>query len=197
MTRSMEFSIDLFFYIHGFTMQIPQKLPLGAIIGLGNPGAKFARTRHNIGFMVVDALVNILHGSWQSKELMEIALVTIHDKSLVVIKPQTYMNSSGKVIPYLLKKGMHAENILVIHDELELPFGKLKIRMGGSAKGHNGLRSIIEHCGGNQFPRLCIGIDRPDQKEQVPEYVLHNFCEPAHELELVIEQAVNLIESLV
>jgi PTH1 family peptidyl-tRNA hydrolase len=178
-------------------MQIPQKLPLGAIIGLGNPGAKFTHTRHNIGFMVVDALVDTLHGSWQSKELMDVANITIHDKPLVIIKPQTYMNSSGKVVPYLLKKGIRAENILVIHDELELPFGKLKIRMGGSAKGHNGLRSIIEHCGSNQFPRLSIGIDRPAQKEQVSDYVLQNFCEPAQELDLVIEQAVSLIESLV
>jgi PTH1 family peptidyl-tRNA hydrolase len=105
------------------------------------------------------------------------------------------MNDSGKVIPSLSKQGIKAENILVVHDELEKPFGDLSIRMGGSAKGHNGLRSIIGVCG-MDFPRLRFGIGRPAQREEVPDYVLSNFSENQAELEQRIEQAVQMIEEL-
>jgi PTH1 family peptidyl-tRNA hydrolase len=170
-----------------------QKLPVQAIIGLGNPGPKFERTRHNIGFMVVDALAEKYGGVWQAKDLMEVAQIQVGAKQILLIKPQTYMNSSGKVIPFLTKKGIKPENILVVHDELELPLGKLKIRLAGSAKGHNGLRSIIEQIG-DKFPRLSFGIDRPAQKEVVPQYVLEKFSIALQELERYIEQAVEVIE---
>lgn len=167
-----------------------------AIIGLGNPGPKYHYTRHNIGFRVLDALADAYHVSWQTKDNQEVAILMKGDKRILLIKPQTYMNDSGKVIPALLKQGIKAENILVVHDELEQPFGVLKLRMGGSARGHNGLKSIIAACG-DQFARLRFGIARPTVKEDVPNYVLEKFKESPDELEDKIHQAVAMMEQLI
>lgn len=166
-----------------------------AIIGLGNPGSKYQYTRHNIGFRVLDALAQAFHLSWQPKDNQEIAILNKNDKRILLIKPQTYMNDSGKVIPALLKQGIKAENILVVHDELEQPFGVLKLRVGGSARGHNGLKSIIAACG-DQFARLRFGIARPAVKEDVPNYVLEKFKENPEEVNKYIDQAVVIIEQL-
>ncbi len=106
------------------------------------------------------------------------------------------MNDSGKVIPLLLKQGIKAENILVIHDELEQPFGKIQVRLGGSARGHNGLKSIISVCG-DQFARMRIGISRPENKEDVPDYVLQKFKEPLADIEQILNMAVSQIEKLI
>lgn len=169
--------------------------PILAIIGLGNPGPQYRFNRHNIGFMIVDRLAERYAGSWEHKELMDVATIRIGDKKVLLIKPQTFMNRSGGVIPFLNKQGIKRENILVVHDELEYPFGKIKIRFGGSARGHNGLRSIIERCG-KEFARLRFGIGRPEHKEMVGSYVLQNFSEKLEELELLIEQGADLIEQL-
>lgn len=150
------------------------KFSLKAIIGLGNPGAKFVNTRHNIGFQIADYCVEQLNGSWQHKDLADIATINWHGQDIIVVKPQTFMNDSGKVLSLLTKKGIQPQELLVIHDELELPFGRLKLKYGGSAKGHNGLRSIMEVIG-QDFHRLACGIDRPAQRELVGEYVLSNF----------------------
>jgi len=163
-----------------------------AIIGLGNPGTKFHNNRHNIGFLIVDALAEKHNASWHKKEDRETADVQIDDKKIILIKPQTFMNSSGKIIPSLLKQGIKAENILVVHDELEKPFGKVEIKTGGSHRGHNGLRSIMEFCGAD-FHRLRFGIGRPENKEDVPDYVLSNFAKNEN-IGPVIDQAVELIE---
>ena len=109
-------------------MQEQQNIEIKAIIGLGNPGQKYSFNRHNIGFIVVDAIADRFYGSWDTKPNMEIATVIINDKKILLIKPQTFMNLSGKVIPFLQKKGIKAENILVVHDELEMPFGKVRIK---------------------------------------------------------------------
>ncbi len=168
-------------------------LDIKAIIGLGNPGPNYYYTRHNIGFRVLDELAKEYGLSWQSKDNQEIAPLLKDGKKILLIKPQTFMNSSGKVIPALLKQGIKAENILVVHDELEQPFGNLKIRIGGSARGHNGLKSIIAACG-DQFARLRFGIGRPTVKEDVPNYVLEKFKENPEDVEHLIQKAVLLLQ---
>jgi peptidyl-tRNA hydrolase, PTH1 family len=167
-----------------------------AIIGLGNPGAKYYYTRHNIGFRVLDELANKFNVYWREFDNMQIAQININSKNVLLIKPQTFMNTSGQVIPYLKKKNIEASNILVIHDELELPFGDVKLKLSGSAKGHNGLKSIISFCGPD-FYRLRIGISRPEKREEVPDYVLENFNKKEQqELDHIIFKAVQEIENL-
>jgi PTH1 family peptidyl-tRNA hydrolase len=106
------------------------------------------------------------------------------------------MNNSGQVIPYLTKQGIKPENILVVHDELELPFGEIKIRAGGSAKGHNGLKSIIQAIG-PEFHRLRFGIGRPENREEVPDYVLEPFAKDKSEVDKLIEKAVGAINDYI
>lgn len=167
-----------------------------AIIGLGNPGREHYFNRHSIGFRVVDALEQRHGSAWKAREDMEVADVLINNNKVLLIKPQTFMNASGRIIPWLAKQGIKPENMLVIHDELEMPFGKLAIRPQGSARGHNGLRSLIAACG-EQFFRLRFGIGRPERKEDVPNYVLHDFAEDPAEVEKLIEEAADSIESFV
>ncbi|MEX0940348.1 MAG: aminoacyl-tRNA hydrolase [Candidatus Babeliales bacterium] len=172
-----------------------QKDDIKAIIGLGNPGEKHYNNRHNIGFRILDALAEAHTAYWQEKDNMLTAEVQHGNRKVILVKPQTFMNSSSKVLPFLLKKGIKPENILVVHDELELALGVIKIKFGGSAKGHNGLRSIIEVIG-KEFYRLCFGIGRPKNKEEVSEYVLSNFQEDPAELEFQIGKAVTKIGEL-
>jgi PTH1 family peptidyl-tRNA hydrolase len=166
--------------------------PIKIIIGLGNPGKQYHHNRHNIGFLVLDALAEKHAASWQKKTDRETADIEINGHNITLIKPQTFMNSSGKIIPSLSKQGIKPENILVVHDELEKPFGKVEIKTGGSHRGHNGLRSIMELCGAD-FHRLRFGIGRPENKEDVPNYVLSNFSKDEN-IEPIIEQAVEMIE---
>lgn len=165
------------------------------IIGLGNPGLRYYKTRHNIGFRVLDALACQYGGTWRERGNKENAEIEINHHPVQLIKPHTFMNSSGEVIPLLQREGIKPENILVVHDELELPFGKLAVRNGGSHRGHNGLRSIIGVCG-PEFWRLRCGISRPEHKEDVPDYVLQPFAESEMDVEKFIQQAVEKIESL-
>lgn len=167
-----------------------------AIIGLGNPGPSYVYTRHNIGFRVLDALADRKKVSFSKKENFELATIAGSDRSILLIKPLTSMNLSGKVIPYLAKQGIKAENILVVHDELEKNFGAILERMGGSARGHNGLKSIIEACGPD-FARLRIGIGRPDDRDQVPAYVLQKFSESPQEVEKIIAQACSILDNII
>lgn len=159
-----------------------------AIIGLGNPGDRYYKTRHSIGYRVIDALAESYGSSWHDRGTLQTADITVNERSLLLIKSNTYMNDSGKVIPYLLKKGIAASEILVLHDELEKPFGTMNIKIGGSHRGHNGLRSIMSMCG-DGFYRLRIGIGRPEQKEEVPHYVLAPFDNSELEVKTVIEKA--------
>ncbi len=172
---------------------LPAKIK--AIIGLGNPGRRYYNTRHSIGFRIVDCIAHRFEGIWKAKDFMEIAKVTINNDKVLLIKPLTFMNASGKVIPYLLKNGIKPENILVIHDELELAPGKIKLRFGGSARGHNGLRSIMDIIG-KEFARLSFGIGRPERREDVSSYVLSNFNEDIEMLDQSIEHAINMISDL-
>jgi len=164
-----------------------------AIIGLGNPGQKYSKNRHNIGFIIIDELSNQFSSSFKVSEKMEHAQIYFDSQAICLIKPLTFMNTCGQVIPFLSKKGIKPENILVIHDELEKKFGNISIKFGGSARGHNGLRSIIGIVG-HDFWRLRFGIGRPDQKAEVGDYVLANFdAEQENQLEDLVLQAINLI----
>lgn len=165
-----------------------------AIIGLGNPGQKYEFTRHNIGFRVVDALAQAYHVEFKHMDTMFVGSFQHNGVPIFLIKPQTFMNDSGKVIPFLQKKGITVDQILVVHDELELPFGQIKLKTGGSAKGHNGLKSIIQQVGDN-FHRLRVGIGRPEHREDVPHYVLATFKEPETSVQNIIHQSVKVIEN--
>lgn len=171
------------------------KNSIKAIIGLGNPGPKHYYQRHNIGFRVLDALADMYGATWQIKGEAEQASITLNGHKVLLLKPQTFMNSSGRVVPALIKQGIKAENIAVVHDELEVPFGVVKHKVGGSHKGHNGLRSIIGVCG-TDFMRIRCGIGRPAHKDDVPDYVLQNFDAPAGTVDRLIDDAVKVIEAM-
>lgn len=171
----------------------PQALKV--IIGLGNPGNRFAYNRHNIGFMVVDELALRHGGQWRGQDTVEYCAIDINGSTITLVKPQTFMNESGRVGAWLKNRGLSSENMLVVHDELELPFGRVAIKRGGSAKGHNGVRSLIEHVG-DAFVRVRCGIDRPKERTQVADYVLGNFTEGEPQVQQLIAAAVGTIEQL-
>ena len=133
-------------------------MPLSPIViaGLGNPGPRYALTRHNIGFMAVDRFAaNQRVESWLERSDALIAEVNSGDRELTLVKPLTYMNRSGRVLAALVNEGAaNADAMVVVHDDLDLPFGKLRIREGGGHGGHNGIRSIIEELGVADFIRL-------------------------------------------
>lgn len=166
------------------------------IVGLGNPGPKYRLTRHNIGFLVLDALAEAHGGVWKNAPDALVSEISINGTSLLLIKPQTGMNISGRVYGALRTRGIRAHSMLIVHDELEVAFGKMMIRQGGSARGHNGLRSFIEHAG-IDFYRLRVGIGRPQRKEDVPDYVLSGFSEGSNAVSEVIDAAVVQIEDFV
>ena len=157
-----------------------------AIVGLGNPGAEYAGTRHNVGFEVVDELAR----RWQVtlkkwKAIAEIALVK--DRGVVLVEPKTYMNESGRAVSAVMAfYKILPEDVLIVVDEAQLPLGKLRLRPSGSAGGHNGLKSVIEHVG-RDFPRLRIGVDRGDPDWDLSDRVLSRF--PRTERE-VVDRAV-------
>ncbi len=174
-----------------------------AIIGLGNPGFKYYKNRHNIGFRILDKIAQDYSANWSVSDIQEDATITLTlnvssdsiDKSLhkiILIKPQTFMNDSGRVLLALQKKGINSENILVIHDELEKDFGKVSLKFDGSARGHNGLRSIMSFAG-SSFWRLRFGIGRPEDGD-VAKFVLSNFNSQEEEkIDLLILESVKKI----
>lgn len=167
-----------------------------AIIGLGNPGERFDFTRHNVGFMIVDALAQKYDGTWHQKGNMALAEIFIGDKKLLLVKPLTFMNESGAIMSALSKKGIAPSEILVVHDELEKPFGKINVKVGGSHRGHNGLRSIISAIGPD-FLRLRFGIGRPENKADVSDYVLARFDQTPQEVASQVANAITMIENII
>ena len=151
---------------------------MALIVGLGNPGDKYAKTRHNIGFMVIDALVNHFSTSSISKASFEGELYK--SKDLYFLKPTTFMNLSGKSV-LAVKQFYKLDTLIVIHDDLDLPFGALRYKMGGGHGGHNGLKSI-DSLLGKEYIRVRMGIGKPEHKGQVADYVLGDFSdmEEAH-----------------
>lgn len=143
------------------------------IIGLGNPGKEYEDTRHNIGFMVLD---NYLKGSsWQKKFNALYTTEIINNEKVIFVKPETYMNLSGNsVIEFINFYKIEYKNILVIHDDLDLPFGKIRVKTNSSAGGHNGIKSIINRIGNNNFARLKIGISH-NTNGDTKDFVLGKF----------------------
>lgn len=166
------------------------------IIGLGNPGCKYAHNRHNVGFMTVDRLAK-RHGLafTRCKGKAKIAEGTVADRRVVLVKPQTFMNLSGESAAKLARffKTL-PEFVLVVYDDLDLPLAHLRLRSGGGAGGHKGLKSIIEQLGTKAFPRLRIGIGRPLHGDPV-DFVLQNFTgEDWIEMDATLDRAVAAVE---
>ncbi|MEM9999732.1 MAG: aminoacyl-tRNA hydrolase [Pseudomonadota bacterium] len=148
------------------------------IVGLGNPGPKYAGNRHNIGFMAADAIVrrHSSFGVWQKKFSAEIAEGRIGNDKVLVIKPQTFMNLSGQAVGEAMRfYKLGPEAITVFYDELDLAPGKVRIKTGGGHGGHNGIRSMDAHCGAN-YRRVRLGIGHPGAKEKVNRHVLGDFA---------------------
>lgn len=168
------------------------------IVGLGNPGEEYTRTRHNIGFRVVDALGDRYRLAFSEKRAKaRVAEGTIAGERVALAKPFTYMNASGQAITGLRQwyKIDPATNLLVVYDDLDLPFGAVRLRERGSAGTHNGMRSIVSLLGSQQFPRLRIGIDRTPPGWDTANYVLGRFTrEQEEQLPQVIDTAVDAIE---
>ncbi len=152
------------------------------IAGLGNPGRKYANHRHNVGFMAVERIAD-RHGfsSWSNKFQAEVAEGQIDGHKVLLIKPQTFMNLSGESVGKALRfYRLTPDALTAIHDELDLPPGRIRIKTGGGAGGHNGLRSLDAHCG-NAYHRLRIGIGHPGEKSAVTGYVLSDFSKADRE----------------
>jgi len=147
---------------------------LYAIVGLGNPGAEYDRTRHNAGFWFVDALAAAYRGSFrtEAKFFAEVARVRIGNSDVLLVKPSTFMNRSGQAIQALAAfYKLDPADILVVHDEMDLPVGAMRLKLAGGHGGHNGLRSVHQHVG-EGYRRLRVGIGHPGSKELVLGYVL-------------------------
>ncbi|MFK8037562.1 MAG: aminoacyl-tRNA hydrolase [Crocinitomicaceae bacterium] len=146
------------------------------IVGLGNPGSEYANTRHNVGFKVLDALAKENDTTFSSAKLGEVTQIRFKGRTLVLLKPSTFMNLSGKAVNYwLTKEKIKPENLLVITDDLALPYGKLRLKGKGSHAGHNGLRDIIAVLNSTVFPRLKFGIGNDFYPGQQAKYVLSNW----------------------
>jgi PTH1 family peptidyl-tRNA hydrolase len=169
------------------------------IAGLGNIGEQYANTRHNIGFVVADALALSLGVPFTSGRYASVATGRFKGRILVVIKPSTYMNLSGKAVKYWLEKEkIPPENMLVIVDDLALPLGQLRLRAKGSDGGHNGLADIIYHLETTEFPRLRIGIGSDFAKGMQVDFVLSKWTRQEEEALIPkVEQAVKAVKSFV
>ncbi|WP_455479033.1 aminoacyl-tRNA hydrolase [Bartonella sp. B23] len=152
------------------------------IAGLGNPGSQYQNNRHNIGFMAVDAIYQLFSFSpWSKKFQAKISSGFIDREKTLLIKPQTFMNLSGQAIEEALQfYKLDLKNLIIIYDELDLPLGKVRIKIGGGSNGHNGIKSIDAHCG-TDYHRIRLGIGRPNSKELVHKHVLGNFTKSDQE----------------
>jgi PTH1 family peptidyl-tRNA hydrolase len=167
------------------------------IIGLGNPGAEYENTRHNIGFKVLDALVSASNTSFTADRYADVAEVKFKGRNLVLIKPNTFMNLSGKAVAYWMQKSkINIENIMVVTDEISLPFGILRLRKKGSDGGHNGLKDIQAVLGDSHYPRLRFGVGDDFSKGKQVEYVLSNFSDEDYfTMDNRMEMAVKMIQA--
>jgi PTH1 family peptidyl-tRNA hydrolase len=170
------------------------------IVGLGNPGRKYAANRHNAGFHCLDRLADAHHLVFDGKrDQAELAMGHIAGRRVILAKPQTYVNGSGEAVGALARfYKIEAGDVLVIYDDLDLPQGTIRLRPQGSSGGHRGIESIIEHLGTREFPRLRVGIGRPPGRMEPKAYVLQDFT--AAELEVmeeVYQRAMVAVEALI
>jgi PTH1 family peptidyl-tRNA hydrolase len=169
------------------------------VVGLGNPGREHANTRHNVGWMVVDELARRHGGSFRSKFSGQLAETRIDDARVALLKPETYMNVSGRSVqPAARFFKVEPEALLVVHDEGDFDLGRLQARRGGGLAGHNGLRSIAQQLGTQEFLRLRIGVGRPERGDPRPlaDYVLSDF-EPHDDAEAIVGRAADAVETIV
>ncbi len=170
------------------------------IIGLGNPGKNYEKTRHNLGFMLIDYLARDFQTLIKREECRALlGRIEIENQLIELVKPQTFMNLSGESVNCLLKKTIrNRKSLIVISDDLALPLGKIRIRPGGSAGGHNGLKSISECLGTQEFKRLRMGIQPEHPISDTKRFVLENFSKNDLEIvEKVLEQSAEAIKSII
>jgi PTH1 family peptidyl-tRNA hydrolase len=168
------------------------------VAGLGNPGREHASDRHNAGWMVVDELARRHSGSFRSKFSGRLAETRIGEARVALLRPETYMNESGRAIGAAARFfKVRPEDVLVVHDDVDLPVGRLQARSGGGLAGHNGLRSISDALGTAEFTRLRVGVGRPERGDPRPvaDYVLSPFA-PEDDVEGIVSRAADAVESL-
>jgi len=179
---------------------IESTAPTALIVGLGNPGGEHANNRHNVGWHIADHFVKAQ--GWRFSKKQNDALVAlghIGDARVIVAKPQTFMNLSGRAVQPLARfYKAPPDRMLVIYDDLDLPFGTIRLRQKGGTGGHNGMRSIIEWLGNGDFPRLRVGIGRPPGRLQPTAFVLRDF-NPAEQAEMpnLLDRATQAIETFI
>ena len=171
------------------------------VIGLGNPGPQYAKTRHNIGFMVADLLADRLGATFKvhKRSGAEIVTSTVGQRQVVLAKPRTYMNESGRHVGPLAKfYSVPPADVIVIHDELDIDFGRIRLKLGGGEGGHNGLRSVANALGTKGFQRVRIGIGRPPGRKDPAAFVLEVFtAAELKEVPAICEQAADATELLI
>ncbi|HXZ56241.1 MAG TPA: aminoacyl-tRNA hydrolase [Gaiellaceae bacterium] len=168
------------------------------VAGLGNPGREYERTRHNAGWLVVDELARRHGGSWRSKFSGSLAEVRLGERRLALLKPETYMNESGRSVSAAARFfKVPAESILVVHDDVDLEPGRLQARSGGGLAGHNGLRSLAQELGTQDFLRLRIGVGRPGRGDPRPvaDWVLSPFA-PEEDVEALVARGADAVETI-
>jgi peptidyl-tRNA hydrolase, PTH1 family len=169
------------------------------VAGLGNPGREYAGTRHNVGWMVVDELARRHSGSWRSKFSGQLSEIRVDGARVALVKPETYMNESGRSISAAARFfKVPLEAALVAHDDVDLDEGRLQARLGGGLAGHNGLRSIAQALGSQEFLRLRIGVGRPGRgdRRSVADYVLAPFA-PETDVEALVGRSADAVEAIV
>ncbi|MFD2923456.1 aminoacyl-tRNA hydrolase [Halobacillus naozhouensis] len=168
------------------------------IVGLGNPGRKYEKTRHNIGFMIIDELAQQNHWTMEQKKFKGLFTIEhMNGEKVLLLKPQTYMNLSGDSLRLFMDYyGIEEEDVLVIYDDLDLPPGRIRLRQKGGHGGHNGIRSIIDQLGTKGFKRLRVGVGRPSVPMSVVDYVLGTFDKDQQEhVQEAINQSVKACEA--
>lgn len=168
------------------------------IVGLGNPGKEYENTRHNIGFMVVDKLAGALGGVFEADKYIDGSKAVIKNTGTVLFKPNTFMNKSGEaIVKAALKYDLAPEDLWVIHDDADLEFGQVKVKIGGTSGGHNGIESIDKLLGPDYY-RIRVGIGRDANFKELADYVLAPFnTEEREELPLIIDEVTSyLVKSL-